>query len=68
MIVATDVIRMGRSRIRPASSAEATVSSPRSGVVDVFHQEDRVLGDQPDEQDHADLAVDVDGRARDQQR
>src|SRR5947199_176523 len=30
MIVATDVIRMGRSRIRPASTAAATVSMPRA--------------------------------------
>ena len=30
MIVATDVIRMGRSRIRPASSTASSVSMPRS--------------------------------------
>ncbi len=30
MIVATDVIRIGRSRMRPDSSAASTVSRPRS--------------------------------------
>ena len=62
-------MRIGRSRMRPASSIASRALEPRSTqLVGILHQQDRVLGHQPDQQDHADLAVEVDGRSRQVER
>ena len=61
---ASDVIRIGRSRIRAASIAASTIDMPAlAQLLGELDDQDRVLRRQADQHDQADLAVDVVGEA-----
>ena len=57
---AKDVIRIGRKRARAASTADSTIGLP-GGAHFARHldDQDRVLGRQRDQQDQADLDVEI---------
>ena len=59
-IVAIEVIRIGRRRCTEASITASRVLSPLlAQLVGELDDQDAVLGIEPDQHDHADLAVDV---------
>ena len=59
------VIRIGRrrKRRRPRSPPRACAAPLRAQLVGELDDQDAVLGDQPDQRDEADLAVDVERAA-----
>ena len=59
---ANDVMRIGRSRMRAASTAASTIDMPLlAQLLGELDDQDRVLGREADEHDEADLAEDVVG-------
>jgi hypothetical protein len=61
---ANDVIRIGRRRMRAASTAASTIGSPRAQLLRELHDQDGVLAGEADQHHQADLAVDVVLQAR----
>ena len=69
MIVATEVMRIGTKADPPRLERRLDGVEPAFlELVDVFHQQNRILGHEADQEDHPDLAVQVDGCPGDLER